>query len=740
MKNRGIAFKLVFLILISVLLVFFLIGKHNSHKVRKIYMEVLEENAKNLSFATLNKIESVLTTIEKIPQQIAHTVQHSSYRKDDIIFLVRQIVENHPEIYGATIAFEPHAFAKEKLYFAPYYFRGGDNGSLKLTYIGSEDYNYFDWDWYKTPKGKKKPSWSEPYFDEGAGNIIMTTYSVPFFKDELGKEIFMGVVTADVSLSWLEDLLSNLKIAKTGYTFLVSQKGAYISHPVKEWIMKENIFELSKKKNNSEFLKIAKEMIAGKTGFTTIKDLYVGKNSCLYYAPLRLNGWSLGAVFPKNEMMEGLNQLQKELLIYVLSGLGLLFIIIAFIARSITHPLGTLAIATEELATGKLDATIPANDSRDEVGRLTESFRVMQQSLKKYIDEIKNISRLPGENPNPVFRVGKFGQLLYANLSALKLLESWNIKIGDPVPTIFNSVIEESFSEEKSKGLEIERLDKIFTFEIMPVVENDYVNVYGRDVTEARQVEEKLKTVAEEKKRIEREMETANLVQKGFLPDAPPNYPGLSFAANTIPAKFVGGDFYDFIDLGENCVGMVLGDVSGKGVSAALYMARLMSDFRYASMIEPDPEKIMKNVNNGLAKRSRNGMFATALFLLLDMETKILRISNAGHHSILIKSKAGTITETGQAGGIPLGIIENAQYEKQEIQLNLGDMVVAYSDGAIEPMNKDKQQFGIKRFRSVIADTENSPKLLIANLEKAISEFSHGKTPFDDLTLLVFKV
>ena len=568
----------------------------------------------------------------------------------------------------------------------------------------------------------------------------MTTYSVPFYKDELGKQIFMGVVTADVSLSWLEDLLSSLKIAETGYTFLVSQNGAYISHPVKEWIMKENIFELAKKKNNLKFSEIANEMIAGKTGFTTIKDLYMGKNSCLYYAPLLLNGWSLGAVFPKDEMMFGINQLQKENFIYALSGLGLLFLLIAFIARSITQPLGDLAKVTAELATGKLDATIPPNDSQDEVGRLGESFRVMQQSLKKYIDEIKNISRLPGENPNPVFRVGRMGQLLYANLSALNLLDSWKIKIGDPIPPIFHSAIEESFAEEKSKELEIERLDKIFTFEIMPVVENDYVNVYGRDVTNARRAEEKLKTIAEEKERIEREMEMANLVQKGFLPERPPDFPGLSFAAHTAPAKFVGGDFYDFITLSDNYLGMVLGDVSGKGVSAALYMARLMSDFRYASMINTDPKKIMKSVNETLAKRSRNGMFATALFLLLDMETKKLSVSNAGHHSILIKSKTGEITENGKADGIPLGILENAQYEKQEIQLSSGDLVVAYSDGVIEPINQDKQHFGLKRFRSVIAKTESSPKLLISNLQKEIAKFTLGKTPFDDLTLLVFKV
>jgi|TARA_B110000438_G_C15697319_1_gene599515 serine phosphatase RsbU (regulator of sigma subunit) len=118
----------------------------------------------------------------------------------------------------------------------------------------------------------------------------------------------------------------------------------------------------------------------------------------------------------------------------------------------------------------------------------------------------------------------------------------------------------------------------------------------------------------------------------------------------------------------------------------------------------------------------------------------MLSLSNVGHYSRLIKNNKGEISEAGKADGIPFRILETAHYEKQEIQLSADDLVIAYCHGAIEPVNRAKQQFGVGRFRSIIAETENSPKLLISNLQRAITKFNHIQLPFDDLTLLVFKI
>ena len=121
-----------------------------------------------------------------------------------------------------------------------------------------------------------------------------------------------------------------------------------------------------------------------------------------------------------------------------------------------------------------------------------------------------------------------------------------------------------ALSNEKSQTLELEHMGKVFTFELMPIMESRYINIYGRDITEVRKAEEELKGITAEKNRIESEVKMATLVQEGFLPEMTPIIPGFTFAAKTVPAKFVGGDFYDFIDLEPGKLGMVLGDVSGQ--------------------------------------------------------------------------------------------------------------------------------------------------------------------------------
>ena len=121
----------------------------------------------------------------------------------------------------------------------------------------------------------------------------------------------------------------------------------------------------------------------------------------------------------------GINKLGMELRVFAAAGLALLLLAIWFIARSITWPLGVLSKAAEEMATANMDTPIPEIHSTDEVGRLANSFRVMEQALKKHIQQIKDISKLPGENPNPVIRAGVAGNILYKNKAAATVLEDW---------------------------------------------------------------------------------------------------------------------------------------------------------------------------------------------------------------------------------------------------------------------------------------------------------------------------
>jgi serine phosphatase RsbU (regulator of sigma subunit) len=258
-------------------------------------------------------------------------------------------------------------------------------------------------------------------------------------------------------------------------------------------------------------------------------------------------------------------------------------------------------------------------------------------------------------------------------------------------------------------------------------------------IANARAFEE-LEKVTAEKERIESELKFAKLVQEGFLPQEPPNYAGYDFAAEMVPAKFVGGDFYDFIPLSNDQLGIVLGDVSGKGVSAALYMARLLSDFRYMAQFDPTPEKVLHHVNQILCERSQGGMFATAVFLLLDRTTRTLRIANAGHQWVFFKGSDDKIDMKGKNGGIPLGILPEAKYFTEELQLQKGDTVLLYTDGATEPFNEHKEPFGLKRLHQILEIGTHSPRELIGKTQKSIKAFTHQATPQDDLTLLAFKV
>lgn len=304
-------------------------------------------------------------------------------------------------------------------------------------------------------------------------------------------------------------------------------------------------------------------------------------------------------------------------------------------------------------------------------------------------------------------------------------------------------------SLKQNKVLTIESRHKRKDGSFFPVeILQNYVEFEGeefscgfvRDITERKRAEEKLTRLTIEKDRIENELRVASMIQNEFLPENPPNIPGFEFAAKTIPARFVGGDFFDFIPLPEQKLGLVLGDVAGKGVSAALHMARLMSDFRNSYQECSEPSKVLNAVNRLLSDRARRGMFATAVCILVDLEMKSLKIANAGHHPILIFKAENETMETSHEGGVPLGIIADYEYANEEVNLASGDRVLIFSDGAVEATNERNEQFGSKRLNDIFVQEENPPSILIETLLDRIKVFAGNAGPHDDVTLMGFKI
>ncbi|MBF0507180.1 MAG: SpoIIE family protein phosphatase [Nitrospirae bacterium] len=384
-KNRGIAFKLILLVSASSALIFLLILSYNYQSSKKMIEENARQNAWNLSRATVNRIETALRSVQKVPENLACYLENSSYNKDELVRVLRAVVETNHEIYGAAIAFEPHAFDRNALYFAPYFYKKG--GKTELLYLGSESYKYFYLDWYQIPMELRQPQWSEPYFDEGAGNILMATYSVPFYRTINGGRRLMGIVTSDISLEWLRDIVSSIKILKTGYGALLSRNGTFITHPSKELIMNDTVFGIAEARGDKTLREAGKQMVRSGTGSISYKNIW-GKQCRMYYAPVPSSGWSLSLIFPVDELMADVVKLHRTMLFGGAAGIVLLSLAVVFIARSITRPLTEISNAATEMGSGNLDIDLPSVRSHDEVGRLSDAFHSMRDSLREYIRKL----------------------------------------------------------------------------------------------------------------------------------------------------------------------------------------------------------------------------------------------------------------------------------------------------------------------------------------------------------------
>lgn len=383
--TRGIAFKLIASIVVSSAVVFALVFWGNYRFIREIIEKNVESDAGHLVSAKVNRVQTVLGSAEKIPGNLSYLLENNRFSAEELVTTLCTAVGRNPELFGAAIAFEPRGFKKDELYFAPYCYRSGNRVAFKQ--LGSDSYNYFFQDWYQLPKELNRPVWSEPYHDEGGGNVLMATYSVPFYRTVMGEREFAGVVTADVSLEWLREIVSNIKVLKSGYGTLISKNGTIVTHPVKSMIMNETIFSIAEERGDPRVREIGRRMIRGETGFIPYQG-DGGVDSFMYFAPIPSNGWTLAVIFPKAELFDDIRRLNNTVLFLGLAGILLLSLVVVLIANSITRPLRAMAAAAAVMGRGDLDVLLPRVSSGDEVGVLTASFESMKTSLKAYIAEL----------------------------------------------------------------------------------------------------------------------------------------------------------------------------------------------------------------------------------------------------------------------------------------------------------------------------------------------------------------
>jgi sigma-B regulation protein RsbU (phosphoserine phosphatase) len=246
-----------------------------------------------------------------------------------------------------------------------------------------------------------------------------------------------------------------------------------------------------------------------------------------------------------------------------------------------------------------------------------------------------------------------------------------------------------------------------------------------------------------EKQRMEEELNIARDLQMSMLPATCPEIQGFKIAASSTPAREVGGDFYDFIEIGDGRAGVVVADVTGKSVSGALVMSASRSVFRMLSEVEMSVSESMMRANRRLKQDVKTGMFVALLFAVLNSEDKTLTLCSAGQtQPIHLSAKTGEamLVET-EGDTFPLGILEDASYEETRLQLEPGDRVLLYTDGIVEAMNGQEEIFGFERLLDTVnrAASMSAEELLQEILGK-VNEFSGDAPQHDDLTLIVMSV
>ena len=628
----GLTTKLTMVVISTSAIILAIVFSYNYTRSK----EVLLESNNALVNIQIEKIvltiNSVVKLIEQFPEPIRDTYNKGYLSTEVLREKIPAVIDSNDMIYGSTIAFEPYAYDDSIEGYAPYFYKVHSGGVVE-TSLATVEYDYLNQPWYTEPKMTGQKVWSEPYFDENGGNELMVTYSVPLFHSDK----FTAVVTADITLDWLQKFIRSIRVGNLGYVFIMSRDGVVIAHNDPGMIMKS-----SEKKHDNE---IVNNYL---TSIIDYKDDTIGHNHAIEFDPYikgpailqfwqhDVTGWVIGVVFSEIEMTEGIRKINRDIWLIGLVGMLILIVVIFLLSHRMIGPLRELASATLSLGRGELDVRLPQVDTRDEIGVLAHSISVMRDNLKSYIDEL----------------------------------------------------------------------------------------------TEIVAVREK----------TENELEIAHDIQMNMVPRDFPLFDsnmGVDLYAHLIPARGVGGDLYDAFSLDDQSIFFTVGDVSGKGVPAALMMARTVTLIHSLANKDTEPHLILEQANDELARNNEHCMFVTLICGILNCRNGKMKYANAGHNFPIIVNGDGHSSLVECEVSMPLALMEDSRYETLEMNLTPDDKFILYSDGVTEAFNSGREQFGEERLlQSISQGSTRTSEYLVEEIICDVKDYAEEAEQSDDIVVL----
>ncbi len=586
--------------------------------------------------SALIDMENLLDSVESSTLFLARILEQRDYTQPGLEQMLKDIVENNADIYGATIALNPER-VDEPLGFAPYYHH--KEGILTYADLASEQYDYRNQAWYTDAVAAGKPSWVEPYYDEGGGEILMTTFTVPVYRvDKQGDRFLYAVVTADLALEELHRYLQRLRLGESGFATMLSRTGIILSGKNPANIMRHYSEAHSDELDSSTWREMFSSALAGQAVTRQLECPEIFGRCVIRMDTLQSTGWPVAVIYSEKEILTPLREFQTKSAILGLTTLLLMSLAVYVVTRRLTRPLTALAQASDDIARGELNTPLPSARGDDEVARLVRSFTTMKKELKSYI----------------------------ADLEAATASRS----------------------------------------------------------------------------RLEGELTAAREIQMSMLPqggEAIEQFEGCELWARVRPAKSVGGDLYSYYRSG-NKLFIAVGDVSDKGVPAALFMAKAISLIQQLSGAQIEPTAAMAQLNNALEAGNDNCMFVTLFLGVLDLDNLQLRFASAGHTppSLL---RAGTVMVLQQDDGPALGLAGDLDYPENTVRLESGDRLAIYTDGIDEAFNEQAEMFGFDRFNQCLAQTGDAPISEAGpSIFEAIDSHAGTTAQSDDITLMLLQL
>ena len=579
------------------------------------------------------QVEGILNRVEVATNMTEWLVQRHPNVADSMFVYSEGTLRNNPDFYSCSIAFEPYYFKEYGRYFSAYSKYEGD--SIRTLQGGNDNYQYFFMDWYLMPTLLGHPCWTDPYMDLDAptNTYEMVTTYCQAIKNKQGAVI--GVINTSLSINWLSQTISAVKPYPNSYSIMIGRGGTYFVHPDSTKITRQTIFTQTMLEPDTALTALGHAMQRGEEGMRRM--VIDGKDSYVFYKPLGKTGCSMAIVCPESDIFGGFNRLRHTVMGIVFVGLLVMLCVFINVITRELKPLHRLAREAETIASGNFDAELPDFERTDEIGQLSHSFGYMQQSLVRYIDE--------------------------------------------------------------------------------------------------------LKLTTAQKASIESELNVASNIQMSMLPSVFPNREGLDMHASMTPAKEVGGDLYGYLLKDDNLY-FCVGDVSGKGVPASLFMAQVTRLFRTLANQQMAPADICTHMNEALSgDENPTNMFVTMFVGMVNLQSGHLKFCNAGHNPPVIGGGEHHGEFLQMLPNFPIGVLPGLEFQGEEIDTIKGRALFLYTDGLNEAENREHEQFGDDQLLSILRNTHfESAQQVVEILYNEVQRHRDGADPNDDLTMMCLRM